>query len=78
MNNHRAHIPLKATASENEYAQYEAALLTQVSAAIASSAAFFALDDDTMYSGRAAGSTTIKRKRRDMEEYLDRMDDICN
>ena len=75
MNNHRAHIPLKATASENEYAQYEAALLTQVSAAIASSAAFFALDDDTMYSGRAAGSTTIKRKRRDMEEYLGRMDD---
>jgi hypothetical protein len=46
MSNYSGSIPFKVTASENEYAQYEATLLKQAAAAIASSAAFFCLDQN--------------------------------
>ena len=76
MSNYSGSIPFKVTASENEYAQYEATLLKQAAAAIASSAAFFCLDqNDTNYTGRDEGAKTIKRERRDIEEYIGGLDD---
>lgn len=68
-------IPFTVTATEDEFYRHRAKLLSQVSAAIACSATFFSLDDDGNYRGRIPGSTTIRRKRRNMDTYIGRMDD---
>ena len=67
--------------SEHDYELHRATLLSQISSAISSVAAFitFSIDENdnastSNYSGRAIGSKTKLRKRRYMDEYFGSMD----
>jgi len=61
--------------SEHEHATHKAHILGQISAAIASTAAFFMFQDDGRLHGSRLGTHNIRRERRDMEEYIANMDD---
>ena len=65
-----SNIPAHDTADENEHAR-QAYILSQIAAAVASAVAFFSFDDDS--DGRLPGAKTIKRQRRDMEQYIEHM-----
>eukprot|EP00804_Cyclotella_cryptica_P017178 CCRYP_013118-RA/>CCRYP_013118-RA protein AED:0.52 eAED:0.39 QI:0/-1/0/1/-1/1/1/0/142 len=71
MNYH--YIPATVTADEHEFDLYQSSLLSQVSAAISSTANFFYLNRDTNYVGRLPGSSNIKRTCFNMEEYIGRL-----
>ncbi|KAL7475864.1 hypothetical protein ACHAW6_001762 [Cyclotella cf. meneghiniana] len=70
MTNHASNMPFVVTADENNYAKYEASLMSQVSVAMACAMAYVAFQSDDSCGGRQGGTSTIKRECRDMEEYI--------
>ena len=68
-------IPPTVTADEHEFEIYQSSLLSQVSAAIVSTANFFYLDRDSNYEGRIPGALGVKRARLNIDDYVARLDD---
>ena len=60
------------TADEHEFEIYQSSLLSQVSAAIVSTANFFYLDRDSNYEGRIPGALGVKRARLNIDDYVAR------
>eukprot|EP00956_Cyclotella_meneghiniana_P027297 scaffold60930_cov73-Cyclotella_meneghiniana.AAC.1 len=75
MSDRHSHIPEFATADENEYTSHKARFMTQISAAMASVMAFVAFQSDESGGGRQPGASTIKRQRKDIEDYIERIND---
>eukprot|EP00804_Cyclotella_cryptica_P020311 CCRYP_014047-RB/>CCRYP_014047-RB protein AED:0.24 eAED:0.17 QI:0/0/0/1/0/0/2/0/324 len=73
MKNH--YISPTVTADKHEFELYQSSLLSQVSAAIASTSNFFYLDRDSNYEGRIPGALGVKRTRLNIDEYVARLDD---
>ncbi len=68
------YIPPTATADEHEFEIYQSSLLSQVSAAIASTANFFYLDRDSNYEGHIPGALGVKRTCFNIDDYVARLD----
>ena len=75
MSDHYNGIPPLATADENQNASYKTHLMRQVNAAIGSVMAFVAFQSDESSGGRQSGSLTIKRQRKDIEDYIGHIND---
>lgn len=63
-----------ALLSEHNNETYRNALIAQVSAAVASTAAFFMFNDGGRLHGTRLGAKIIERERKDVESYINKMD----
>lgn len=75
MSDRPSNVPSLATADENQYALYQARVMSEVSSAMASVMAFVAFQSDESNGGRKPGALTIKRERKNIEQYIGRVND---
>ncbi|KAL3793253.1 hypothetical protein HJC23_000795, partial [Cyclotella cryptica] len=59
----------------DDYALYQARVMSEVSSAMASVTAFVAFQCDESNGGRKPGASTIKRERKNIEQYIGRMNE---
>ncbi len=75
MSDRPSNVPSLATADENQYALYQVRVMSEVSSAMASVMAFVAFQSDESNGGRKPGASTIKRERKNIEQYIGRVND---